>query len=111
MQIESSGLLPMARLVEKNEHHSTCFAYDRALVTGLIDRWRPKTHSFHLLVGEMTVSLQDVSLFGLPIDGDLVWAKKTPSTWRSDLFNRIRNVIHNDGQQFFEFGKNSGGSP
>jgi hypothetical protein len=37
--------------------------------------------------------------------------EEIPSTWRSDLFNRIRNVVHNfnDGQQFFEFGKNSCG--
>jgi hypothetical protein len=37
---------------------------------GLAERWRPETHTFHLPVGEMTVTLGDVSaLWGLPIDG------------------------------------------
>jgi hypothetical protein len=46
---------------------------DQALMCGLVERWRPETHSFHLPVGEMTVTLQDVSaLWGLRIDGDPV---------------------------------------
>ena len=44
---------------------------DQALVCGLVERWRPETHTFHLPVGEMTVTLGDVSaLWGLRIDGD-----------------------------------------
>lgn len=40
------------------------------LIHGLVERWRPETHTFHLPVGEMTVTLQDVScLWGLPIHG------------------------------------------
>lgn len=43
---------------------------DAALIHGLVERWRSETHSFHLPVGEMTVTLQDVSaLWGLRIDG------------------------------------------
>ncbi|EMS48154.1 hypothetical protein TRIUR3_13241 [Triticum urartu] len=43
---------------------------DKALITALVERWRPETHSFHLASGEMTVTLQDVAmLFALPIDG------------------------------------------
>ncbi len=46
---------------------------DQALMCGLVERWRSETHSFHLPVGEMTVTLQDVSaLWGLRIDGDPV---------------------------------------
>lgn len=46
---------------------------DKWLLAGLVERWRPETHSFHLPVGEMTVTLQDVScLWGLPIKGDPV---------------------------------------
>ena len=41
---------------------------DVALLSALVERWRPETHTFHLPVGEITVSLQDVScLWGLPI--------------------------------------------
>ena len=41
-----------------------------SLIAGLVERWRPETHTFHLPFGEMTVTLQDVSaLWGLPIQG------------------------------------------
>ena len=46
---------------------------DPSLLGGLMERWRPETHTFHLPVGEMTVTLQDVScLWGLPIRGEPV---------------------------------------
>jgi hypothetical protein len=42
---------------------------DHDLLTTLIERWRQETHMFHLHVGEMTPTLEDVVvLFGLPID-------------------------------------------
>ena len=44
---------------------------DQSLMHGIAERWRPATHTFHLLVGEMTVTLGDVSaLWGLRIDGE-----------------------------------------
>ena len=44
---------------------------DKALITALVERWRPETNTFHLPVGEMTVTLEDVAcLWGLPIDGN-----------------------------------------
>ncbi|KAJ3686230.1 hypothetical protein LUZ61_015394 [Rhynchospora tenuis] len=46
---------------------------DRDLISALVERWRSETHTFHLPVGEMTVTLEDVScLWGLPIDGKVV---------------------------------------
>lgn len=46
---------------------------DHALITALVERWRQETHTFHLPVGEATVTLQDVSImWGLPIDGEPV---------------------------------------
>ncbi|KAK1681324.1 hypothetical protein QYE76_042172 [Lolium multiflorum] len=42
-----------------------------AALTAFVDRWRPETHTFHLRAGEMTPTLQDVSMiFGLPIQGE-----------------------------------------
>jgi hypothetical protein len=43
---------------------------DEALLTGLINKWRPETHTFDLPFGEMTVTLKDVAMLtGLPIRG------------------------------------------
>ena len=49
---------------------SVRFPVDRALLSAWVDHWRPETHTFHLHVGEVTVTLQDVAmLFGLPLVG------------------------------------------
>ncbi|KAK6929025.1 Aminotransferase-like, plant mobile domain [Dillenia turbinata] len=46
---------------------------DNPLISALVERWRRETNTFHLNVGEMTVTLEDVAyLLGLAIDGDPV---------------------------------------
>ncbi|XLU65208.1 hypothetical protein S245_024417 [Arachis hypogaea] len=43
------------------------------LVFVLVERWRPKTHSFVLPAGGITVTLENVlHIFGLSIDGEVV---------------------------------------
>jgi hypothetical protein len=67
-------LLPFALMMEwANQEDGTTTPMphmDEALVTGLVGRWRPETHIFHLPFGKMTVTLKDVAMLtGLPIRG------------------------------------------
>lgn len=60
---------------------------DHALITALVERWRQETHTFHLPVGEATVTLQDVAImWGLPIDGEPVTGHdiaRTTEEWQA----------------------------
>ena len=61
--LKNLGLYNIARLKD-------CLV-DKALITALVERWRPETNTFHLPFGEMTVTLEDVSLlWGLRITGN-----------------------------------------
>ncbi|KAH1048374.1 hypothetical protein J1N35_039158 [Gossypium stocksii] len=43
------------------------------LISALVERWRPKTHTFHLPCVECTITLEDVALqLRFPIDGNVV---------------------------------------
>jgi len=46
------------------------FKIDHHLVTALVEPWRPKTHTFHLPIGECTITLEDVALqLGIRVGG------------------------------------------
>ena len=89
-RLSAAGLLPVARLVEGE---GPCFNYDYSLLAALVDRWRPETHTFHLTVGEMAPTLQDVSyLLGLPLMGEAMGPTDVGAGWREDLLARFAVV-------------------
>ena len=50
-------------------YHLGHIMIDWPLITCLIERWQPKTHTFHVPVEEMTITLQDVAIIlGLHIE-------------------------------------------
>ncbi|KAL8105584.1 hypothetical protein AgCh_029402 [Apium graveolens] len=66
--LQSTGFYGVARVAS--------LQLDWSLISALVERWRPQTHTFHLSV---TITLQDVGvLLGLPVDGDVVISDVTP---------------------------------
>ena len=70
------------------------FPVDLSLMSALLDRWRPETHTFHFRWGEMTVTLQDVAcLLGLPLAGDAIGPSEPAADWDLDLAARFFNML------------------
>jgi hypothetical protein len=86
--IKKTGLLPFVHLVSRSTPHMNPCA-----ITTLGDQWRPETHSFHLPCGEMTVTLQDVSMIlALPIKGEPVCRNTSSDGWREAMRDLIGNA-------------------
>ena len=79
--------------VEGEQHgiQIRCLQYDTSLLTCLVDRWRPETHTFHFRCGEMAPTLQDVSyLLGLPLEGDPIGPlREPPANWKLEMAQRF----------------------
>ncbi|PKU63583.1 Serine/threonine-protein phosphatase 7 long form like [Dendrobium catenatum] len=61
-----------------NLRHLQFIRLDHNLIQALVERWCPLTNTFHLTIGEMTITLQDVQiLLGLRIDGPAVVGRET----------------------------------
>jgi len=102
--LRGAGLLTIARLIEgwPNEPDGGAKGrlwVDRSLLTALVDKWRPETHTFHMPCGEMGPTLQDVSMIlGLPLTGDPVGPRVITDDWKEDLEERFalveRDPVH-----------------
>ena len=69
---------------------------DPALITSLVERWRPETHSFHLPTTEETVTLKDVAvIWGLPISGRPVTGP-SDDEWTNQLQNAFGFELPNE---------------
>jgi hypothetical protein len=75
----------------------TRFNFDTPLIAAFMDRWRPETHTFHLPVGEMTLSLEDAAMLGgLTCVGEAMGPIDIPVTWQVDFLARFANVTRYD---------------
>ncbi|KAM0857006.1 hypothetical protein ACQ4PT_048745 [Festuca glaucescens] len=118
-RLKWAGLLPFARLVEATRAqlveadghpegvmegvNSTRLNFDGALITCLVDRWRPETHTFHFRWGEMAPTLQDVSfLLGLPLAGEPIGPLEAPADWQHTMDARFHGLRDNVGPMTFE---------
>ncbi|MBA0876023.1 hypothetical protein Goshw_004435, partial [Gossypium schwendimanii] len=46
---------------------------DPPLISGLVERWRPVIHTFHLPCDKCPITLEDVGLqLYLPVDGEVI---------------------------------------
>lgn len=101
-RLKWAGLLPFARLVEATRDEddsptSTRLSYDYSLLSCLVDRWRPETHTFHFRWGEMAPTLQDVSfLLGLPLAGAAIGPLQAPANWVQDMALRFQGIRDNE---------------
>ncbi|KAK1662995.1 hypothetical protein QYE76_051154, partial [Lolium multiflorum] len=101
-RLKWAGLLPFARLVEATrsevigERVGTPIKrlqQDHSLLTSLVDRWRPETHTFHFRWGEMAPTLQDVSfLLGLPLAGQPIGPLAEPVLWDEEMPARFEGT-------------------
>ncbi|XP_068475266.1 protein MAINTENANCE OF MERISTEMS-like [Phaseolus vulgaris] len=66
--------------------HASYESLDRGLLCAFVERWHAETNSFHLSVGEMTITFDDVSnLLHLPIVGQFYTQETLDSDSANDL--------------------------
>ncbi|KAH1092415.1 hypothetical protein J1N35_019672 [Gossypium stocksii] len=69
---------------------------DLKLISALIDRWRPETHTFHLPCEEWTITLEDMHLqLRLPVDGDAVTGSVHSANWGAVCYELLGAILDN----------------
>ncbi|CAN1160457.1 Protein MAIN-LIKE 2, partial [Linum perenne] len=67
---------------------------DPELITTLIERWRPKTNTFHLYHDEATITLKDIHFItGLSVDGLPVSSDNLIPTGNDELAAHVGSLL------------------
>jgi hypothetical protein len=86
MYLRAQELLAYSKLTSSREK----FLLDLTLMSALVDRWRPETHTFQLLCEELTPTLKDVSMISvLPIAGKPLVPEAYSSIWPVKVQDRL----------------------
>jgi hypothetical protein len=79
--IHRVGFLPLTQLMNRGLP-----LMDAAALTALVDWWHQETHTFHLLSGEIMITLQDITMIlGLPMDDTSICGMVSPTGWRDSV--------------------------
>jgi len=75
--------------------HTSFESLDRGLLCAFVERWHAEINNFHLPVGEMTITLDDLSnLLHLSIVGHFYTQKTLDSDLANDLLVESLRVDH-----------------
>ncbi|MCH98471.1 putative IMP dehydrogenase/GMP reductase, partial [Trifolium medium] len=93
--IHATGLEPLTR--------TNYGIIDHGLMTAFADRWHPETHTFHLPIGEVGITLDDVQcLLHLPITGPFLNHEKMQKYVAVDLVHRNLGIDETAVWKMFE---------
>ncbi|KAK2447475.1 protein MAIN-LIKE [Trifolium repens] len=97
--LKATGLEPLV--------HTNFSKLNHGLLTAFAERWHPETSSFHLPVGELAITLDDVQcLLHLSIKGKFVNHEKMRKSEAVDMVTTYLGMAQEDVET--EFGKTSG---
>ncbi|MFQ6636676.1 hypothetical protein Gotur_013274 [Gossypium turneri] len=72
------------------------YKLDPKLISALIERWRPKTHTFHLPCRECTITLENVQLqLRLPVDGSALTGFVQSVDWGAVCYDLLGANLDN----------------